>query len=92
MLAPWAITIKGSTPQRSRCMVPPILKLWPERIERWWKEQTSLHLSRNQVLHIGSKALEAISKLNKCPEGGTCELTLGIHMGEYPWVSHANIS
>src|SRR5882724_1304371 len=52
---PWAITMKGSTPKTRRWVVPLIWKLWLDRVGRLATDQTSLHLSMNQHLCIGSK-------------------------------------
>jgi len=41
---PCTITMKGSTPMSNRCVVPQILKLWPDRVPRPLAIQTSLHL------------------------------------------------
>ena len=67
---PWAMTTKGSTPKRSRWVVSPIRKLWPERVGRLAVDQISLHLSKNQHQRMGSKPPVSVSmKTNDCPRG-----------------------
>src|SRR5882724_9260732 len=62
---PWAMTMKGSTPKRSRWVVPPTWKLWPERVGRFAADHISLHLSVNHCLCMGSKPPVLVSKENK---------------------------
>jgi len=68
---PWAITMKGSMPRRSKCVVPQILKLCPEVVVRPLESHTSLHLSRNQDLCIGKKCPDIVSNPKIWLEGGT---------------------
>jgi len=44
---PWAITIKGSMPKRSKWVVPPILKLWLVTVVRILEAHTLLHCDKN---------------------------------------------
>src|SRR5882672_5601832 len=68
---PWTMTIKGSTPIRSRWVVPPIRKLWPVRVCSPAPLQTSLHLLKNQLLFIGANEPDSVSKVNMWAEEGT---------------------
>ena len=58
---PWAMTMKGSMPKRRRWVVPPIWKLWLDRVGRLATDQISLHLSTNQCLHISSTPPVSVS-------------------------------
>ena len=62
--------MKGSTPNRSKCVVPPIQKLWPVKGDMLLDFHTSLHLEMNQFLFMGMKEPSSVSKPNRWPETG----------------------
>ena len=61
---PCTITTKGSTPISSRCVVPPIRKLWPVTECSPERAHTLLHRSMNQVRGMGIGFPASSSKAN----------------------------
>ena len=61
---PCTITTKGSTPISSRCVVPPIRKLWPVTDGNPERAHMLLHRSMNQVWDMGIGFPTLSSKAN----------------------------
>ena len=70
---PWTMTMNGSTPRSSRCVVLPILKLWPFIEPNPCADQISLQRDMNLVLHMAGKEQVDNSKVNRWAVGGTRE-------------------
>ena len=63
---PCAIMIKGLMPSNNRCVVPPILNLWPESVIRPEDDHISLHLDKNHALCISKHVPSSDLKANIC--------------------------
>ena len=71
---PCTIMTKGSTPISSRCVVPPIQKLWPVTECSPERAHTLLHRSMNQVRDMGTGFPASLSKANSAAVFGMLSL------------------
>jgi len=82
---PWTMTTHGSTPIKSRWVVPPTWKLWPLTDVRPSASHIALQWSINQDHHIGDHVSMPVSKANRGVE-------LGMDLLEERWCLKAVVA
>ena len=82
---PWTMTTHGSTPIKSRWVVPPTWKLWPLTDVRPSASHIELQQSIIQDHHIGDHVSMPVSKANRGVE-------LGMDLLEERWCSKAVVA
>jgi len=73
---PCTMTMNGSMPKRRRCIVPPILTLWPVSLIGDINDQASLHRSMNQTCFMAVQDLFIDSKAKSGPSSGVLTLMI----------------